>query len=74
MGILKKPRRRVTLLAMSAALVVIGGLGLAKAATTAPPINALAAGRGVNEFAVGVPGTGVPVLPDAMWAVIAASS
>jgi hypothetical protein len=50
MSTIAKSRRRVGLLAVSAAVAVLGGLGIAEATTGSTPSNAVTAGHGVNEF------------------------
>jgi hypothetical protein len=50
MSTVRRSRRRVALLAMSAAVLVVGGLGIAQATTNATPSNATRPGHGVNEF------------------------
>jgi hypothetical protein len=43
-------RRRIGVLAVSAAVAVLGGLGIAEATTGSTPSNAVSRGHGVNEF------------------------
>lgn len=43
-------RRRIGVLAVSAAVAVLGGLGIAEATTGSTPSNAVSSGHGVNEF------------------------
>lgn len=43
-------RRRIGVLAVSAAVAVLGGLGIAEATTSSTPSNAVSRGHGVNEF------------------------
>jgi hypothetical protein len=50
MSTIARSRRRVGLLAVSAAVAVLGGLGIAEATTDSTPSNAIRPGHGVNEF------------------------
>jgi hypothetical protein len=51
MNILRASRRRVGAVALSAAVLLGGGLGIAAATTSAAPqSNAMSHGRGINEF------------------------
>lgn len=50
MAIFRGSRWRKALLAGSAAVAVVGGLGIAQAATQSTPSNAVSPGRGINEY------------------------
>lgn len=50
MSVIARSRRRAGLLAVSAAVAVAGGLGIAQANTTETPSNAVSPGHGVDEF------------------------
>lgn len=50
MSTIARSRRRVGVLAVSAAVAVVGGLGIAQASTTETPSNAVMSGQGVDEF------------------------
>lgn len=51
MGTFTASRRRIGVIALSAAILVGGGLGIAAAtSSSAPPSNAMSHGRGIDEF------------------------
>jgi hypothetical protein len=50
MSVLRASRRRIGVLAMSAVVLVAGGLGIAAATTTSTPSNAMSQGRGIDEY------------------------
>lgn len=50
MALFRTSRRGMGLVALSAAVLIAGGVGIAVATTSAPPSNGVGHGRGINEF------------------------